>query len=280
MLHANLILIDKENSTVEYYEPWGSYVTIDNLNILKDIFPSDFDFFETSDYGKEIGVQSKFREIDNGYCLLYCVWYAFLRINNPDTNRDNIIDYMLNSNVEVDFINIFNKIKNIFIKYDLDYYMPGKNGMINIKDYNFIDFNKDYYDTSDDKTFEVTNIKKFIENLKLSLQDDKIFAEVIINVNPNKDYNKDISKFKDKLENTLDNINLSNDSKCNTYFIKDFLNKILNVLYTFTHFIYNYSKLMNEKHKKWVSKNLDNLEKDKIKGFFDYSVTNYKKNSK
>ena len=73
MLHANLILIDKENSTVEYYEPWGSYVTIDNLNILKDIFPSDFDF-ETSDYGKEIGVQSKFREIDNGYCLLYCVW--------------------------------------------------------------------------------------------------------------------------------------------------------------------------------------------------------------
>jgi hypothetical protein len=279
--HQNLILIDKKNKTIEYYEPHGTSVKIYNSNkIFKSLFDDlKYKFISSDEYQKKFDIQYKFSDIDEGYCVLYCVWYGFLRINNPDIDRKKIIEYMINSYVEVDCIHIFNKIQNIIKKHNIDFFIKlndDNDEIYNLKNHNFI---KLFSSKIDDKTLIIGKINNFLNKIKKYISDYKEIEKRIKDSNKeelengNLDWQKNIEPFLKEFTEEIYNINLSNDPKCNTLFIKDFEHKLLNLMYTFTEFIYNFFKFMHEKNLKWVNLNIDKLYK-KIKNI---SKTKYKK---
>ena len=106
--HANLIIIDFENKQIERFEPHGSeppYGMNYNPSLLdytlKNKFNSyniDFQYVEPSDYLPKIGFQTKeITELKNdyigdpnGFCALWCIWWADIRLSFPNINRNKL----------------------------------------------------------------------------------------------------------------------------------------------------------------------------------------------
>lgn len=107
--HANYIIIDIELRQVERFEPHGAFPPI-GLNyepvildgILSQFFTNlglGFKYYKPSDYLPKIGFQVK--EINelksdyigdpNGFCALWCVWWADIRFSNPDISRNKLV---------------------------------------------------------------------------------------------------------------------------------------------------------------------------------------------
>ena len=107
--HANILIIDTLNRTMEYFEPHGGDDTdplynktfINQLkNILKEFIIPDkvlgrkYKFFDAKDYLPLAGIQSEW-EYDKGLCALFTVYYTILRISNPDIPKLVVSAYLI-----------------------------------------------------------------------------------------------------------------------------------------------------------------------------------------
>ena len=106
--HANYLIFDLISLEVERFEPHGAYGPVDlNYNAelldislrekINSISPK-FKYYRPKDYMPKIGFQIK--EINelkndyigdpNGFCALWCIWWADLRIENPIIPREKL----------------------------------------------------------------------------------------------------------------------------------------------------------------------------------------------
>tara|TARA_Y100000590_G_scaffold465990_1_gene639918 strand:+ start:5178 stop:7385 length:2208 start_codon:yes stop_codon:yes gene_type:complete len=114
--HANIIIIDKENKTIERFEPNGlneprNFPYNKNLldNLLKSKFQQlldKFKYIEPKDYLPTIGFQmleiineDKCKMIGdpNGYCAVWCIFYTKYRLENPDVKQSKLVYKIINN---------------------------------------------------------------------------------------------------------------------------------------------------------------------------------------
>jgi hypothetical protein len=105
--HANMILIDTFNKTIERYEPHGHSLGFDkkkvilngidkkfNKKLLSYLGLNEYTYISPIDISPKIGVQLK-ADAYNGMCVTYSMIYLQLRLMNPDVDQVEIIKYLL-----------------------------------------------------------------------------------------------------------------------------------------------------------------------------------------
>jgi hypothetical protein len=110
--HANIIIIDKLNKTIERFEPNGKnpprgfYYNpelLDNTLIIKFNTLLNYTYIKPNDYLPTIGFQileiidEKCKKIGdpNGFCAVWCIWWAEQRIKNPDIKSINLVNELI-----------------------------------------------------------------------------------------------------------------------------------------------------------------------------------------
>lgn len=105
--HANILIIDKENKTIERFEPNGANYPLGlnyNPKLLDTILENKFIDYnlvlvKPQDFLPNIGFQilenleeSKCRRIGdpNGFCGVWCTWWAYHRLKNPTINNKDL----------------------------------------------------------------------------------------------------------------------------------------------------------------------------------------------
>ena len=101
--HANILIFDKDNNSVERFDPYGDWKTnnIDKLDqtlekLFKKIINKKIKYIKPSDYL----IANSFQSISNednkfikrfgdpdGFCLAWCYWYLELRLNNKGIDQ-------------------------------------------------------------------------------------------------------------------------------------------------------------------------------------------------
>jgi hypothetical protein len=128
--HANIILWDIKNKTVERFEPNGSNYPVgfnynpELLDVLLENKFKNYDnnikYFKPSNFLPTIGLQilenletlkSKKIGDPNGFCGVWCIWWIFQRINNNNIPLENIANKLIN-NIKLDNISFKNIIRN------------------------------------------------------------------------------------------------------------------------------------------------------------------------
>ena len=125
--HENMLVIDPRRKEVEHIDPHGSkYMTYSNYvkvnaRIEKDVrhlclllFPG-YKYINRSDISD---FQAKLNEhfvnsIHGGTCVVWSLWYAYLRLSNPDESRVNILRYARTLLEK----NNFSELENFIIKF-------------------------------------------------------------------------------------------------------------------------------------------------------------------
>jgi hypothetical protein len=105
--HANMIIIDQVNKTIERYEPHGQYMMLDkkkkilkgidskfNDKLLSYIGLKKYTYISPIDISPKLGPQAKADAYD-GMCVTYSMMYLQLRIMNPDIDQKEIIKYLV-----------------------------------------------------------------------------------------------------------------------------------------------------------------------------------------
>jgi ankyrin repeat protein len=115
--HANYLIYDFVKNETERFEPYGAgfYFRFnynpDLLDFileskLKSLFGEDMKYFRPKDYLPKIGFQiidsyenNKYKKIGDpgGFCALWCIWYAEMRIQHPEIERIKLVDKLINS---------------------------------------------------------------------------------------------------------------------------------------------------------------------------------------
>ena len=115
--HANIIIYDKQNNEIERFEPYGSkYPPGFNYNpvnldisikkLLSNYFNNELKYYAPNDYEPKIGFQyldsttyEKEKNIGDpgGFCAAWSLWYVEMRLINPDINRDDLINKLINT---------------------------------------------------------------------------------------------------------------------------------------------------------------------------------------
>lgn len=119
--HANMLLIDNYNKTIERFEPYGKSIgknsksnlsqKIDkkfNKNLLNKLKLNGYKYISPIKLSPNIGIQSKADAYD-GMCVTYCLIYLQLRLMNPDIDQKIVIKYLLSKTR--------NEIIGIILKY-------------------------------------------------------------------------------------------------------------------------------------------------------------------
>ncbi len=112
--HANYLIFDFDKMEVERFEPHGSSNPVgldynpkllDSTleNKINSISKMVFKYFPPNKYLPKIGFQVK--EISelksdyigdpNGFCALWCIWWADLRISNPTISREKLVNILM-----------------------------------------------------------------------------------------------------------------------------------------------------------------------------------------
>jgi hypothetical protein len=136
LLHANILLYDLKNMTIERFEPYGNSNLVDNN--LDDILEEELTWSTGLKYlrPKDYLPYSSFQTISDennpynkkagdfgGFCLAWCLWYIELRLKNPEIEPKILVLKAISklSNSELKFIehirNYSNKINEYRIKY-------------------------------------------------------------------------------------------------------------------------------------------------------------------
>jgi hypothetical protein len=114
--HSNILIIDKSARTVERFEPNGANYPMGlnyNQNLLDTLLQNKFiehnlNYLKPSDYLPTIGFQilenleeSKCKKLGdpNGFCGVWCTWWAFYRIKYASMKNKDLV------------VNLINKIK-------------------------------------------------------------------------------------------------------------------------------------------------------------------------
>jgi hypothetical protein len=120
--HANMILIDMFNKTVERFEPHGQFSThimngIDVSKVLDKLMTSkflsitglyDYKYISPFIMSPPIGPQMK-ADAYGGMCMTYSMLYLHLRLINPDLPQKKVIQYLVKMES--------NKLKTMILKY-------------------------------------------------------------------------------------------------------------------------------------------------------------------
>jgi hypothetical protein len=135
MLHANVLLYDFKNMTIERFEPYGNSTLVDNSldkvleeeltwnTGLKYLKPDNFlpwaGFQTISDETNLINKKAG----DFGFCTAWCLWYIETKLKNQNVDSKILVSKLINKIIKLDiqFIeyirNYSNKINKIRIKY-------------------------------------------------------------------------------------------------------------------------------------------------------------------
>jgi hypothetical protein len=145
-LHANVLLYDFKNKTVERFEPYGNMygldVTIDDILEEELTWNTGLSYKRPSDYLPLVSFQMISDENNSnyqkpgdfgGFCLAWCIWYVEHRLKNPDILPKVLVGKIIKkiSNLNIKFIeyirNYANKINLERIKYLTSIGIPEKN---------------------------------------------------------------------------------------------------------------------------------------------------------
>ncbi len=131
--HANILIIDNNNKTIERFEPNGKnsprgfYYNQDLLdNLLKNKFNQllpEYKYYSPTEYLPTIGfqlletVEDKCKKIGdpNGFCAVWCIWWAEQRITNPEI-KSSILAEELIKEIKLSNISFKKIIRNFSIK--------------------------------------------------------------------------------------------------------------------------------------------------------------------
>lgn len=108
--HANILIYSKQTHEFERFDPFGSDNIDDDMldRELKSYFENvfgknQFKYIKPSDYMSTVGFQkidvseSKNEYVGDpvGYCVVWAIWYANMRITNPTLPRQKMIKYIM-----------------------------------------------------------------------------------------------------------------------------------------------------------------------------------------
>jgi len=109
--HANVIIIDSIEKTIEYFEPHGGIVKKKVhpvffekriKYVFSEIYP-DYKWINLEQFLPLNGIQEQFEHRWSkeflGLCQLYCFYYVILRVSNPQVSRLTISTYIVQSNI-------------------------------------------------------------------------------------------------------------------------------------------------------------------------------------
>ena len=136
ILHANILVYDFKNMTVERFEPYGNSNLIDNTvdDVLEEelTWNTGLKYLRPNDFLPYAGFQTISDENNlinkkagdfGGFCLAWCLWYLETKIKNPDIDSKILVSKLINKIIKLDitfieFIrNYSTKINNYRIKY-------------------------------------------------------------------------------------------------------------------------------------------------------------------
>lgn len=136
MLHANILIYDFKNMTLERFEPYGNSSMIEND--LDDVLEEELTwntglkYLRPKDYLPYTGFQTISDENNSinkkagdfgGFCLAWCLWYLETKIKNPDVDSKTLVFKLINKIVKLDLKfseyirNYSNKINEKRIEY-------------------------------------------------------------------------------------------------------------------------------------------------------------------
>ncbi len=136
IMHANILVYDFKNMTVERFEPYGNTNLIDNT--LDDILEEELTwntglkYLRPNDFLPYAGFQTISDENNlinkkagdfGGFCLAWCLWYLETKIKNPDVDSKILVNKLINkiTKLEIKFIeyirNYSTKINDYRITY-------------------------------------------------------------------------------------------------------------------------------------------------------------------
>jgi hypothetical protein len=137
-LHANIILYDFKNMTIERFEPYGGNITFNNIQDIDKILDEEltwntgFTYLQPSKYLPDIGFQilsheqyiyNKKTGDPEGFCLAWCLWFIETKMKNQNIISKELVLKVINriKKSEVKFNeyirNYSNKINNIRLDY-------------------------------------------------------------------------------------------------------------------------------------------------------------------
>jgi ankyrin repeat protein len=135
-LHANLLVYDLKNMTVERFEPYGNTMQLDgNIDeVLEEelTWNTGLKYIKPEDYLPVAGFQTISDENNlinkksgdfGGFCLAWCLWYLETKMKNPDVSSKILVDKVINKISKLDYKfseyirNYSNKINSKRIEY-------------------------------------------------------------------------------------------------------------------------------------------------------------------
>lgn len=135
-LHANLLVYDLKNMTVERFEPYGNTMQLDGCidEVLEEelTWNTGLKYIKPNDYLPVAGFQTVSDENNlinkksgdfGGFCLAWCLWYLETKMKNPDVSSKILVDKVINKISKLDYKfseyirNYSNKINSKRIEY-------------------------------------------------------------------------------------------------------------------------------------------------------------------
>ena len=145
MLHANVLIFDFKNMTVERFEPYGNSTFVDNSldEVLEEelTWNTGLKYLKTGDFLPWAGFQTISDETNlinkksgdfGGFCLAWCLWYLETKLKNPDVDSKNLVSKLIHKITKLDIKfseyirNYSNKINEKRIQYLEDIGMDPK----------------------------------------------------------------------------------------------------------------------------------------------------------
>ena len=115
--HANMLIINATNKTVEHFEPngvlegdIGELLIAAAMKLKEELFP-DYTYIPVISFCPETGIQMELaRRFPHsnflGSCAIWSMWYAFLRLSNPGLDQKSIYEYSIQTE-DLDNLNDF-----------------------------------------------------------------------------------------------------------------------------------------------------------------------------
>lgn len=136
MLHANVLVYDFKNMTVERFEPYGNSSLVDSSmdDTLEEelTWNTGLKYLRTKDFLPWAGFQTLSDETNlvnkkagdfGGFCLAWCLWYLETRLRNPDVDSKTLVNKLIHKITKLDIKfseyirNYSNKINEKRVQY-------------------------------------------------------------------------------------------------------------------------------------------------------------------
>jgi len=136
MLHANVLIYDFKNMTIERFEPYGNSIFVDNSldEVLEEelTWNTGLKYLKTGDFLPWAGFQTISDETNlvnkkagdfGGFCLAWCLWYLETKLKNPDIDSKTLVSKLIHKITKLDIKfseyirNYSNKINEKRIQY-------------------------------------------------------------------------------------------------------------------------------------------------------------------